>query len=58
MALVLRCDDIVPGCADVIHANTEEEVMRDAAEHARQAHGIKEIDAATVAKVKAAIRNR
>ena len=57
MALVLRCDEIVPGCADVIHADTEEEVIRDAAEHARHAHGLKEIDAATVAKVKAAIRS-
>jgi predicted small metal-binding protein len=56
MAKVLRCDAIFLGCGHVIHADTEEELMRLAAEHAREAHGITAIDEAMASKVKAAIK--
>lgn len=56
MALVLRCGDIVMGCEEEIRATTEAAIMRDAAKHAREAHGLNELDGATIAKVKAAIR--
>jgi predicted small metal-binding protein len=35
---------------------TEEEILSQAAVHAKRDHGVQEIDAATLAKVKAAIR--
>jgi predicted small metal-binding protein len=41
----------------VIHAASEEELFRLAAEHAKEVHGISEIDEAMVRKVRAAITN-
>lgn len=57
MGKILRCADVVPGCKAVVRADTEAEVMRQAAEHATQAHGLQKLDDQTVRKVKAAIRN-
>jgi len=55
MTRVLRCDAIFLGCGHVVRAESEEELMRLAAEHARQVHGITEIDEALAEKVRAAI---
>jgi len=55
MAKVLRCNAIFLGCGHVIRAESEEELMRLAAAHARDVHGITRIDNDMVAKVKAAI---
>lgn len=52
----LRCGDIISGCNEVIRGETEEEVIAKGAEHAREAHGIAEMDEDTAEKVKAAIR--
>lgn len=54
MAKVLRCDDVMPGCAFEVRG-TEEEVMKKAAEHARKEHNITTLTPEIVAKVKAAI---
>ena len=43
MAKTLRCNDVIPGCSYVVHAATEEEVMRKAAEHTRLEHNIRRI---------------
>ena len=56
MALILRCGEIVMGCEEEVRATTEAGIMRDAAKHAREAHGLNELDGATIAKVKRAIR--
>jgi len=56
MPQVLACNDVVPGCPAVVRAESEEEVLRQAAEHARSAHGIQQLDAQTVQAVRAAIR--
>jgi predicted small metal-binding protein len=56
MALNLRCGDVVNGCPAEINADSEDEVMRQAAEHARDAHGLTELDDDTVAAVRGAIR--
>ncbi|HSC70355.1 MAG TPA: DUF1059 domain-containing protein [Candidatus Methylomirabilis sp.] len=56
MGKVLRCGDLMPGCQHVIRATTEEEVLKQAATHAQEAHGIKEITPALATKVKGAIR--
>jgi predicted small metal-binding protein len=55
MAKVLRCDAIFLGCGHVVRAETEEEVIRLAVEHAREVHGVTEIDAAMAQQVQAAI---
>ena len=57
MAKVLRCNAIFLGCGHVVRAQSEEELLRLAAEHARQVHGLIEIDEATVRQVRAAITN-
>jgi len=53
---VLMCTDIFRGCAAEVHADSEDEVMRHAAEHARDTHGLTTIDDETAEKVRAAIR--
>lgn len=56
MAKVLKCGDLFPGCAAEARGETDEQIFEQAAEHARRDHGVAQIDAATAAKVKAAIR--
>jgi predicted small metal-binding protein len=57
MAKLLRCGDVVDGCPAEVRAESEEEVLLQAAEHARAAHGLTQLDEATVQKVKTAIRD-
>jgi predicted small metal-binding protein len=56
MAKILNCGELFPGCAIVARGETEEDILRQAAEHAARDHGVTQIDPATLAKVKAAIR--
>jgi predicted small metal-binding protein len=56
MEKVIRCKDVGFDCPGVIRAPSEEEAMRKAAEHARRAHGIKEITPEIAAKVKSVMR--
>jgi predicted small metal-binding protein len=56
MAKELRCGELFAGCSIVARGETEEEILKQAAEHARRDHGVAQIDAATLAKVKAAIK--
>ena len=56
MGKVLRCGELFPGCSVEARGETEEEILKQAAEHAKRNHGVVQIDAATLAKVKAAIR--
>jgi len=56
MAKVLNCGELFLGCSIVARGESDEEILKQAAEHAKRDHGVKEIDAATAAKVKAAIR--
>jgi predicted small metal-binding protein len=58
MSKVLNCGELFPGCAVQARGETEEEILKQAAEHARRDHGVTQIDAATLAKVKAAIHDR
>lgn len=54
----LRCGDLMPGCSAVIDGKDEAEVLRKAAEHAKTAHGMKEIPPDVAQKVQGAIRSR
>jgi predicted small metal-binding protein len=50
----LACGDLVPGCPAVVRAESEEEILQIAAQHAVEAHGLT-VDDGLVAAVKAAI---
>lgn len=56
MPKVLRCGDVMPGCAAVLEGRDDAEVMRKAAEHAKVAHGMAAIPPDVVNKVRAAIK--
>jgi len=55
MAKALQCGDIMPGCTATFQGDTEDDVMRQAGEHARTEHGMQQIDAQTAEKVRGAI---
>ena len=54
MAKVLRCRDVGFDCDRVVHADSEDEILRQAAQHAQQDHGLTTIDD-VVRKVRSAI---
>jgi predicted small metal-binding protein len=54
----LQCKDVGFACDAVVRADTEEEVLRQGAEHARTAHGLTTLDSETVAKIRSKIRTR
>jgi predicted small metal-binding protein len=58
MGKIVECAKIDPssGCTHVVRGKTEEEVMRNVMEHAKQ-HGIREVTPELMAKVKGAIRD-
>ncbi len=56
MAKILRCNDVMPGCDFVARGNSEEEIMAQAAEHAKTVHNMTEISEGVVSKVRGAIR--
>jgi predicted small metal-binding protein len=57
MGKIVECAKIDPssGCTHVVRGKTDEEVLRNAMEHAKQ-HGIREATPELMAKVKSAIR--
>jgi predicted small metal-binding protein len=57
MAKVLRCRDVGFDCEAVVRADTEEEVLAQAAAHAHSVHGLEEITPEVVATVRSAIRD-
>lgn len=57
MSKVLYCRDLGFDCDGVIQAQTEEEVLSQAAEHARTVHNLHEITGEVIDKVRSAIRN-
>lgn len=56
MAKELRCRDVGLDCDYQARGNSEDEVLRQAAEHARSVHQIQDMPPELAAKVKAAIR--
>ena len=58
MAKILECAKVDPssGCQHVIRGETEEEVLKKAAEHAK-VHGIREVTPELLALVKRNIRD-
>jgi predicted small metal-binding protein len=58
MAKVLECAKVDPssGCRHILRGETEKEVLRKAAEHAKE-HGIREVTPELIERVKANIRD-
>ena len=52
----LRCKDVGFDCTGVMRGNTDEEVLRQAAEHTQKEHGLATLDAATMSKIRSQIR--
>jgi predicted small metal-binding protein len=57
MAKVLRCQDVGLDCEGELRADTEEELLEKAAEHAQTEHNMTQMPPEVVAKVRAAIRD-
>jgi predicted small metal-binding protein len=57
MAKVLKCGEINPGCNFEIKADSEHDVLRKAAEHAKTAHQMENIPPEVLSKVKGAIHD-
>ena len=57
MAKTVSCRDVGMDCDFVAQGATEEEVLMYCAAHARKDHGMEEIPAEVVEKVRAAIRD-
>jgi predicted small metal-binding protein len=57
MTKVLKCNDLNPGCSFEARGNTDEDVLKKAAEHAKTAHQMTEISPAVLDKARSAIRD-
>jgi predicted small metal-binding protein len=57
MAKVLKCKDIGMDCDFTARGETEEEVLKQAAEHASTTHNMTEMSDEVLAKVRAAIHD-
>lgn len=55
MGYSFRCENVIPGCEGEVHGETREATMEAVADHAADAHGLVELDDATIEKVKAGI---
>jgi predicted small metal-binding protein len=57
MAKVLHCNDVVPNCEYVARGDSDQEVLQQAAEHARTTHNIADVTPELADKVRSAIRD-
>ena len=57
MTKVLHCNDLMHGCDYVAKADTEEELMQKAAQHARDKHGLQTVSPEIAQKIKSKIRD-
>lgn len=57
MVKELVCRDIGFDCDAVVQADSEEEVMTQAAAHAREVHGLEQIDDQTAERIRAQIHD-
>ena len=57
MTKMMRCADVVGTCDFVARGDSEQEILEQAAEHARSAHDVSEITPELAEKVRGAIRD-
>lgn len=55
MSKILRCSELIPGCDFVARADTDEEVIEQAARHVRAKHNLQKMSAGVVAIIRGAI---
>jgi len=55
MGYEFECTNVVPGCEGKVRAETKDDVVQKAAQHAAEAHGMPELPDEVVEKVKASI---
>ena len=53
---VVRCKDVGFDCPGVVRASSEQEALKQVAEHAKSAHGVREITPEIAAKVKSVMK--
>ena len=51
----LRCREVGFDCEGVVRAESEDEVLRQVAEHARKVHGLTEIDESMAQQIRSRI---
>jgi len=56
MTQSLACGDVMPGCAATFESDTQEDLLAQAAAHAKAEHGIDEIPPDVLETVKGAIK--
>ena len=56
MTMVVRCRDVGFDCPGVVRAPSEQEALKQVAEHAKSAHGVKEITPEILSKVKSVMK--
>ncbi len=49
------CGSVIPGCDAIFTAQSEEQLLQQVADHAKAAHGMESVDAATVELVRGKI---
>jgi predicted small metal-binding protein len=57
MSKILRCNDVVGNCDFVARGETEQDILQQAAAHARTAHQVSEITPELADKVRSAIQD-
>ena len=57
MAKTLLCAEVVPGCTHTMTGNDEDDVMRQAADHAASEHGMSELSDDLAAKIRERIKD-
>jgi predicted small metal-binding protein len=57
MTKVLKCSDVTPGCNAEIHGNSEAEVLKKAAAHAKSAHNMQSMSPDVLSRVRSAIHD-
>jgi predicted small metal-binding protein len=57
MPKVMHCNDVVGNCDFVARGESEQDVLQQAAEHARTAHQVNEVTPELADKVRSAIRD-
>ena len=57
MPKVMSCNDVVGNCDFVARGESEQDILRQAAEHARTVHQVNEVTPELADKVKSAIRD-
>lgn len=57
MAKVLKCREVGLDCNFVARADTEDEIMKQIADHANTTHGVKDLPEEVIVKVRSVIRD-